>query len=570
MDALRQSPVVDASQPVLRGNPSAAEICDVLAEGVRRSMPDDGCRVKRLRFNDAMRGIERLREFLSANGSADLNEQTLSDFRAHLLSSGLVPVSVGDLVRQVRRAVNSLPPTHLNRPLLDGKAHQKATRLDGLSKETASILRAFHQSGCRIRKGSATVKPLSPCYRENVVGATIRFLKLVGKADLREITNTDVEQCLRSYEQREQRNTGVDLLATVCALFRHMMAKGLTDKNPFAQCTEKIVTTDDDFVTQTGIAQLGDLSSLEMRSFQDVRNRMIAFALCYDFALRIGEAVRLDVGDFALDDLVGLTLRPEVQKGMSKSAVLLHNYFAESKVLIEAYLKLRQAMKPRDNAFLIADDGARLGEGGGRDAVVRGCKAVGASTYKQGNPLPHRLRHSFGTLNIEPLGLSLSAWEVSARLRHQNLKTTMDTYVTKNPLLQKARHIARLQRSKETNGFAQQVATSGAGADDFTMSESEAVAAMMALGIPRHSLRKFCAARSWGRAAAGSWVYSKSAVADLARNWMTKQRAIKLLELSNSGFYFWVKENSIPTMTIGKACLIRIESVLPKLERKSA
>lgn len=570
MDALRQSPVVDASQPVLRGSPSAEELCDLLAQGVERLKPGEGNRVGRLRHNDAVRGIERLRGFLAGRGSAWIDERTMADFKASLLSSGADAAYANDLVRHVRRAVNGLPPEILNRLLLDDKAWQKANRFEGLAPGTASILKDFLLHGRKVHKGAVSVKALSPTYRENVVAASLAVLRKTAKSDLSDIVESDAELILQDYERREMRNSGLELLSRAGTLFRHMIAKGIAVKNPFAQYTQKIVTTDDDFVSQEGIDLLRDLSTLETKSFMDVRDRMIAFALLYDFGLRIGEAVRLNVADFALDDLVGLTLRPEVQKGTNKRRVLLHNYFRESKLLVSAYLKLRTTMKPADDAFLVADDGRRLGATGAASAVVSLCEKLGVHTHENDTPGTHRFRHSLGTLNIEPLGLSLSAWEVSERLRHESLKTTLDTYVARNPLIQRARHVARLQRNGTPSSHGSDHAHSTIDRDDFTVAESGALAVGRPFGITCKSLRLYCRQNGTAKVVGKSWLYSKAAMDDLAKNWMPRDRAMRMLKISKSGFYFWVGANAVPTMTIGRAALVQNEAVLQAIDRKSA
>jgi site-specific recombinase XerD len=573
MDALKQIAVVDSSIHVLRVCMTPRELCEQMLVQVRKSPLACGTRVQRLRHNDALRGIEHLRIFLGGQSAVavDLTERTLLEFRQSLTSSGLEKAYANDLVRHVRNGINALPKEMLNRQMLDDKAWQQATRFDGLEKKTADLLKDYWLNGRKVRKGVLTLNPVSASYRDKVVRAALILMGKVGKKSLADIVEADGDNFLQEYVHRGMRNTGVEMLVSVNALFRYAIARKLFEANPFSSYSAKTVTTDDDFVAEEGIARLRDLTTCDMNSFMEVRNRLLAYGLCYDFALRIGEAVRLNIQDVALDDLVCLTLRTAVQKGANKRPVVLHNYFKETMALIDRYIQLRKSMNSTNDALLLADDGGRLAEGGARQAIAGHCKELGVLTFERNNPMPHRLRHSFGSLNMQPLGLSLSVWEISERLRHENIKTTTDTYVNRNPLIQRARHEARLRRNdngKKASRHSDE--TAGRVYDDFRLTEHEALKVVRPLGITWRSLRQYCLQNGMAKTIDKACFYSEAAIDDISRNWMPKDRAMKLLKLSKSGYYFWVGENAIQTLTIGRAAFVKNEAVLPALDRKSA
>lgn len=115
---------------------------------------------------------------------------------------------------------------------------------------------------------------------------------------------------------------------------------------------------------------MADISTLDMEDFQSVRDRFIAFALCYDCALRIGEAARLRLNDVRVADFVEISLRGEVQKGSGKPTVVIRNLFPESMSLCTAYLRLRLRIGNGVPSLLMSETGKPLLVGGCQDAVA--------------------------------------------------------------------------------------------------------------------------------------------------------------------------------------------------------
>ena len=93
-------------------------------------------------------------------------------------------------------------------------------------------------------------------------------------------------------------------------------------------------------------------------SFRDVRDRMICFALLYDFALRRNEAAALTIDDVTVADLVQVLLKSDYQKGTGKAEVALYSCFPASIALVHRYLELRFRMgRGGSDGFLVTEPG---------------------------------------------------------------------------------------------------------------------------------------------------------------------------------------------------------------------
>ena len=239
-----------------------------------------------------------------------------------------------------------------------------------------------------------------------------------------------------------------------------------------------------------------------------------------------------------LNDYVELTIRSEVQKGHGKPEKLDYSYFPESKVLMTAYLKLREEKHPATDALIITEKGQRLLQDGCRDAVQLLCRKLGVKTFKGKLPAPHRFRHSFGTCNINPLGLRLDVYDVMNRLRHTSIELTTRTYISDNPLLAKAKHDVHVKAARESretretreirtvSPLFEKRSQRGAGEltsrrpsaeengedtmQDFTVSETQALRLLAPLGINRMALRKYAKGQGRAEKSKGDYYYART------------------------------------------------------------
>jgi len=272
-----------------------------------------------------------------------------------------------------------------------------------------------------------TDSPLSESYRNSAVERIRLFLKTVGKKDVLNLTASDSEKFVAIYTKRDDRQSAVNFVVDMQPLFLNLWARGLINGLPFVTTFVKRNRVNDDFVQPDQLAILRDISTVDMRDIVSVRNRLLAFCLCYDFALRIGEIALLKLSDVAVNDYIELTIRSEIQKGHGKPERVAYSYFPESKILMTAYLKLRERMRPSTDALLITEKGKPLLGYGCRYAVQEICLELGVTTAKGEVPAPHRFRHSFGTCNIKPLGLNLDIYDIMRRLRHTSSDVTTKT-----------------------------------------------------------------------------------------------------------------------------------------------
>lgn len=555
----------DLSKPVLKTVLDGDSLCELLRQRIEAELSPEArtTRTAKLDYTEWTRAARLFRSFLSeAYRERDANEHCFIAFRAWLEARSFATNTVTALVRHVRTLLNGLPGSILNRPVLDEKAHRRATRFDGLTEFSRKILTDYHRNGCRVRGGRLSVTPLKETCKENAIGAVLRLLSLTGKIDVLAIVPEDGERMLEQYTAEGKRASAVDQLAAARMLYSHLVASKVIPSNPLDRFTHKSGKVDGDFIPHDEIEKLRNFSTADLRFFDDVRSRLIAFTLCYDFALRIGEVAQLKVGDFAISEFVDLTVRSEIQKGSDKPKAYMHSYFAESKTLMQQYLKLRASLNPLTDALLVTQGGAALTSEGCRDAVVKLCLSLGIKTFEGRRPNPHRLRHSFGTLNVEPLGLNLDVYQVMQRLRHTDLQTTTKIYIANNPVLQRARHV-QIVRNRTVPANPMNVVQVASAAPPLFQSappefvtELDATVRLKDLGITWQGLRRFCEDGRLCRQENGAWFYPASVVADLEQNWATKKKALAILRMQNSGFWYWSKSNGIKVLTIGKATLV--------------
>ena len=565
---------VDVSLTVLKERLDARGLCKLLQEHLESVIPVSArtTRNARVDYEEMSRSVSFFGTFLDEHPElADANESMLTAFKAWLERKSYKPNTVFALVRHVRNLINGLPTTVLNRPVLDDKAYAKATRLNGLTADSKKLLADYLRNGCRLRGGRLSVTPLKESCKENAVGAVLRLMNAAKKNDVFTITEADAERFLEQYTDEGKRNSAVDQLATARQFFAVLLAKKLIPANPLDRFTSKAGKVDGDFIAQEGIAKLQDLSTLNMSLFDEVRNRLLAFTLCYDFALRIGEAAQLLVTDVSLTEFVDLTIRSEIQKGSNKPKVYQHSYFDESKTLMTTYLKLRAELHPQTDALLISYNGNPLGETGSRDAVAKHCLSLDIKTTEGRRPNPHRLRHSFGTLNVQPLGLALDVYDVMQRLRHSDLKTTTQIYITNNHVLQRERHVAVMsRRTKPVEPLYQPPVDFDTPLEVEFVAEWNVIASLREKKITWQGLRKFCKGMNTCRKNGKAWSYSKTFIMDLAQNWASKREACQVLHLSNSGFYYWVQASGVRLISIGKATFVPWSTLRKALNERVA
>jgi site-specific recombinase XerC len=574
---------------------------DMLPASERYTPPTNGGRTNplRIRYNDYSDSLKMFSQFLSEGkqGSAgvDIDEALMGEFLAflavHKPNWSKKPLEIACC--RVRKLINELPEAARNRNLLSPADFKRMTKFDCFTKETQEAIRLFLADGRRLKrkehgdsgKPILTGRLLTATYRNSVIEHLQTFLKTVGKDSVFDLDNSDADKYLNVHTARGNRQVGINNLADVQPFFANLWARGSIDRLPFNAIFTKSNAINNDFVPPDQLAVLQDISKVNLKDFSEVRDRLLAICFCYDFALRIGEVVRLKVSDVVVNEYVELTIRTEVQKGSGKQEKRDYSYFPESKVLMTAYLKLRKQKRPTTDALIVTERGVAMLMEGCRNAIQKLCQNLGVKTFKGAVPAPHRFRHSFGTCNVSSLGLQLDIYAIMRRLRHTNVELTSRIYVTDNPLLTKANHDAHSKAAglvrimDARNGRGQNLGMPGAmgrpaptpvfddnvAIQDFSVTESRALRLVIPLGITLNSLRKHAEGQGTVERNNGKHFYSRQFIENLSSNYFTKQKAMRVAGLSRSGLSFWVCNNGIETVVIGKASLLKKDDVLARI-----
>ena len=588
----RTRPDADLSvAPFLR--PLGINECLGLLEGIAGKATD------RIRRNDNLRCVRLFGDFLRSCGTDQvaIDEELLQRFELHLAKP---PGCGGDhyrntVVRCVREAANRLSPDILQRQIVCGRYYDRIRRFQALTPQTQQILKQFLTDGRKVRsrygeKPTLLMELLAPRYRISAVDGLRRFLDVVGKNDVMAVTPDDVDKCIALYMERGLRDRAINMLADARAVFKNLFARGVIPADPLAAITQKVARVKNEFVMPAGMAKLQDLSTVDFKDFDDVRDRMLVFALCYDFALRVGEVALLKVGDIDMAEYISVRLRPEVQKGQKNLEVVMQNFFEESRLLVAAYLKMRTRLAPTTDALIVSSRGKPYTGGGCTAAVQRQCEKLDVVSTKGNTPSGHIFRHTMGTNNISSLGLCLDVYMVMQRLRHKGIDVTTRVYLNNNELLQKERHKAIVNGHRNGNGAGNGLAHGSAGfagaasanrpatsvgvsagfpsEDADLMSELDALKALENLGLTWQGLRKHAAERQASRKMGDDVMYPRAFVEDLATNWVTKQQVMQSLGFGSSRFFYWAKARGIEPVQIGKVCLVPAKPVVLELARK--
>jgi len=553
---------IDVNVPVLKEPVTAAGLVSLLRSQL------GSMNLPRIRRNDHVMAIRRLEAYAAAvpHDPLIVDEALLNDFENWLVG--------GDESRRryhrkppshIRSLVNMMPGEMRNRRLLTNRELRRLSRFDEFTPETRVLLERFLADGRNVKRkqGRLVLTPtlLSPATRENAVFAA---KMIMGVAGLDQITGFGQLHVDRYFEACGEagRGTAVHTLGNMHCLIRNLVASGKMKEDPLAAVGHPKSRVNREYVPGDQIGKLQDLKTLDMSDFESVRDRMIVFVLLYDFPLRIGEAVTPELSGVRIADFVELTFLGEKKGGSEREPVTQRSLFPESKVLMSAYLALRP--KTDSGALLVGSTGKPLGVSGCRSAVKRVCGRLGIRSDKGKVPAPHRFRHSFGTLNVGELGMRLSPYFLMRRYRHRDIRTTIDVYVTHNPLLDEAPHRAVVANG---NGHAaDRDAKPQAMAADITVPEREAMARARSLGVNWRSLRDHATGQKAAVERNGRVFYSEAFLDRLCTEWMTRDEAMRLMGItSTTGYHNRVKNHGIETLVIGRTSLAKSADVVRSL-----
>ena len=571
---------VDLSVPASASPIPAGDLPGLLDQAVEVLCPVEAridSRAMRVRYNALRDAAGKLVGYVTDadTRSVTIDESFLADFDA-FLTKQLVSDGQRRIYRNaVRNLINRFPPRLMRRQLMTLAEAARTNRFADYTPETRDAFERFLRDGRKLRKGSTHQQPvlsaefLSDVLRRQIIDSTLTFMKRVEATDVFSLTEEDVEEYVEYHEQNGRKATAHKVLDYVRPLFSNLRCRGLMQDDPLKYVPRQVSGINLDYVEQAGIDKLADLSTLDVNDFIAVRGRLLSFGLDYAYALRNRESSLVRCGDF-----LGVELRlPKSIQKIKKDTLPLYTYFPEtSSRLMARYLELRTMKAPSTDILMISVDGKPLGASGCRQAVKDHCDALGIKTHEGKTVTPHRLRHSLGTLNIEPLGISLGLVEIKEHLRHASIDMTYRVYITQNPLRSR---IGYEKRMEKINGHAapaevKPVATVPAvprpaqEQPDDMIDESEAIRILKPLGLNFRSLRGYAMQAGKAGKSGRSLRFSSSFVADLAENHFTRTEALDLLKMPPSSFHAWTRENGVAIIRIGQASLFRKDVILEK------
>lgn len=542
-----------------------------------------------VRYNAFRSSIGKFDQFLADSQISEvtIDENLIQRFQEHLVRSG-TPVSyLKNHRNQIRKLINALPAEHRQRELVSLARFRRAHKWDNFSPETPRILADFVKNGRKLKNGSSRQTPelsgvmLSEPYREQIIKETLTFLRAIQAPDILQVTADDVEEFIEYYDGDGKKHVAIGILDYIRPLFTNLLAKGLIKSDPLIDVPKRERRENLDYVDQVGIDKLADLTTVDMNCFKDVRDRVLAFSIYYDFALRNREGSLIKTGDLKLDTITSLVLPKGIQK-VQREDSLLFSYFPNvTRPLLERYLQLRAKRSPTTDILIVTDDGLPVYADGCREAVRGHCDKLGVKTFDKKIPTPHRLRHSFGTLNCYPLGRGLDIVEIKEQYRHSSIDTTYRLYFAKNPILKKCRYEARM-RTIDTGGGAgrhsHDAALTHAMAmppptplpvpvpvpQDNFIAENEALRQVRGLGLNYRALRQYGLKVGKVRANGRGHDYSASFITDLASNYFTRKEAMDFLGMARATFFDWTKADGVDFIQIGQVGLFRKDLILLK------
>jgi len=534
--------------------------------------------------------------------------------------------------RTARRIVNEYfyPKGLVKRIVLKKIVIQRYEKFFELTKMSQDAIIWFEQNGKRVRAmpvyvdngkpyaGDDTVirmihhitnKVLLPVSKQGKIDHAFRFLRIIEKNGFEFVTSEDVKKLDEYCTQRNVKQKE-DYMAHVATFFINIHSAGFIKQNHFSKVSLKMKggANKKDFIAPECMEKFRDISTIDFKNRNEVRDRLVVL-LAYDLALRLNEFLSLKLSDVKKDPDGEwyAVIKSDIQKGQDKDEEIMYFFFDETRKLLEIYLnKIRKQFNPVTDDLIVSNQGGVLGSQHCRLRFQLLCEKMGIKTFYGKMPTPHVLRHSFATINIEPLGLALPLYEMTERLRHVRVETTRQHYIHNNPYLQKLKH--NIYRKKGNKKSPQDVLSGISLADlehwlsdtlsldsatiksirgnhkktlgvpgvdkqksddKVYISEEEAVNKLGHLSVPCVALRQY--SHKHGMMEEGfngtlrfgtGFRYSELFINDLAKNWVSVQKIQTKLKLESRTFQRLVKKEKWRILKIGKYRLIHRDDCL--------
>ncbi|HEY7409477.1 MAG TPA: tyrosine recombinase XerC [Vicinamibacteria bacterium] len=209
------------------------------------------------------------------------------------------------------------------------------------------------------------------------------------------------------HREGRRKSSAARKLAALRTFFRYLQREGVVSRNParaiLSPRLERRLASRLDDATITALLDVPGEGPGPLRA-------RAVLELLYGTGIRCAELVGLDMGDL---DRGGRMLRV-LGKGRKERVV---PFGRPAQAALEAYLRVRPSLRPRDDAVFVSSNGSRLTDRYVRKLVAARTRAV-ATAHRVS---PHVFRHSFAT-HLLQRGADLRA--IQELLGHASLSTT--------------------------------------------------------------------------------------------------------------------------------------------------
>jgi len=495
---------------------------------------------------------------------------------------------------------------------------QKLDRLSNFSETTLEMILYYEKNGSHLKTDTyhkeengkiikckqykRTVRKLSQRSIFNRLGRLIQFLKLCNVNCLTKVSKEMVEQKIK---EAQNKDTFLKHILEIEGVFGNLEASGFILKSPIGAISydKPRSNINNDILKPDDIDRLKQMS-VHMEDMDPVDARTLMFILLsYDTAMRIGETLLLNKSDVIKEkEEVTILLKGENQKGTGKINRYLLLLFPEVSFCLQQYiLKVRTKFNPQSDGLFLGKDGFRINHNQMNTCLKNFCEKHSISTFKRKKVTSHVLRHTFASLNIEPLGLRLSLDQVISRLRHKDRTLAEKVYILDNPYMEKMKHRERLLAHKSSHekfwsipketflawlkdelkldnetinnvessyrlnqpGVNSKVKALGI---NKTMSEDDSIVLLKQFKIKVKALRKYCVENSLCSEYKGNFKYCEEFIWKLNQDFISSEEAIKRLKFSRASF-FRLRSN-FEVITVGRVSLVNKKSVVSYLKSK--
>lgn len=398
------------------------------------------------KFAASVNVFERWLRRLTLAKPLTMGEEVLSHFRADIQAGRVRSLSgrkYRSMDRQVPTDIFALHNLSANtggviiRRLLDARQYERLKYIAGLTDRTRKALLWFHEKGACTRSKQNRPQLMTQATRDGALVASMTMLRMLNLSGLELVTPAHVEGLLPDPDDDDPKyRRVVHMLREVSTVYRACCKQALLVANPLDSVPHSTFAdrAQRDFLPPAEVERVRDLKTVDMKDWKQVRDRLVMLLLI-DTAMRKSElaAVKLSNVRRLEDGSFQITLPPEAQKMRGKQTAHLGIIYPETNRVLAHYLKDIRS-KFAGSALIVDGDGSDGSAVAVYNSVIREGERLSLRCYhSNGRPGCHDLRRTFATVNAAPLGLRMTAEELSNRMRAA-YEVVRRHYVLQNPI----------------------------------------------------------------------------------------------------------------------------------------